>query len=107
MNLVSPSRRTTRNNNSVNDYVLHKQLHDRDRADTATKVNQVIETINSSEIDKMTGNLDKKEYQVMPHHLYPHRWMTLDELQKEMLRNPSNFHDLRQPCGDEIGSLKV
>lgn len=50
-----------------------------------------------------------KEYKVLPHYAYPHRWMTHDEMREEMLLPSAHFQDLRMPDTreKEIGSVRV
>ena len=50
-----------------------------------------------------------KEFRVHPIYAYPHRWMTRDEINQEMVLPSETFHDLRVPNCDkpEVGSLRV
>jgi hypothetical protein len=60
----------------------------------------------AKERNKMGG---EKEYRVYPKYAYPNRWMTKSEMQKELLKPSTVYHDLRIPAAkqQEIGTLKV
>eukprot|EP00591_Stephanopyxis_turris_P003782 CAMPEP_0195526904 /NCGR_PEP_ID=MMETSP0794_2-20130614/28232_1 /TAXON_ID=515487 /ORGANISM="Stephanopyxis turris, Strain CCMP 815" /LENGTH=947 /DNA_ID=CAMNT_0040657693 /DNA_START=380 /DNA_END=3223 /DNA_ORIENTATION=+ len=56
-------------------------------------------------------SMKMKEYKVNPTDAYPHVWMTVKEMENEMMRPSSRFHDLRESTqqtnlnSPEIGSL--
>uniref|UniRef100_A0A7S3PCB1 C2 domain-containing protein n=1 Tax=Amphora coffeiformis TaxID=265554 RepID=A0A7S3PCB1_9STRA len=108
---MGPSRVRTRNKDGADFARATRQL-DRDDSEAATST-ATSGVCLTEHIEGMARLKDQKrrskEYKVLPHYAYPHRWMTYQEMREEMLLPSAHFHDLRVPDTKEkeIGSLRV
>jgi hypothetical protein len=107
---LGPSRVRTRNQEHAGFARATREL---DREDTEVDVNGSVSGTNFTEhIEGMVRGRktsQDKEYKVLPHYAYPHRWLTREEMREEMMLPSSHFQDLRLPDTQEkeIGSLRV
>lgn len=108
---MGPSRVRTRDNDGANFARATREL-DRDdtEAVSSTATSGMCLTEHMEGMARLKDQKRRsKEYKVLPHYAYPHRWMTYEEMREEMLLPSAHFHDLRVPDTKEkeIGSLSV